>query len=114
MVKSKAWSKLHDGNSSKTDAVIDSGCTFPVSTTPVTREMKAEIIPLREEVNIVEASGKILEVIATCKMFLEDDVSGGRNMVEAAVIEGEGHKETLISLDPLKKWDLRKGAQQGM
>ena len=47
-------------------------------------------------------------------MFLENDVSDGRNMVEAAVIEGEGHKETLISLDLLKKWDLREGAQQGM
>ena len=30
----------------------------------------------------------------------------GRKMVEVAVIEGEGSKETLISLELLKKWDL--------
>ena len=55
VVKSTAWFKLHGGNSSKTDARMDSGCTFPVTTTTVTREMKVEIIPLREELNIVEA-----------------------------------------------------------
>ena len=56
MVKSMAWSTLHGGNSSKMDAVMNSGCTFPVTTTAVTREMKAEIIPLKEYLNIVEAS----------------------------------------------------------
>ena len=105
-VKSIAWSKLHDGNSSKTDAVMDSGCTFPLTTTAVTTKMKTEIIHLKEELNIVEASGKTLDVIGTCKMFLENEILGSREMVEAAVIEGEGSKETLISLDLLKSWDL--------
>ena len=31
---------------------MDSGCTFPVTITAVTREMKVEIIPLNEELNI--------------------------------------------------------------
>ena len=66
----------------------DSGCTFPVTITAVTREMKAKIIPLRKELNIVEASGKTLEVLGTCKMFLEADVLGGRKLKKAAVIEG--------------------------
>ena len=39
-------------------------------------------------------------------MFLEVDALGGRKLVEVAVIEGEGGKKTLISLDLLKKWDL--------
>ena len=39
-------------------------------------------------------------------MFLEAEVLGGRKMVEAAVIKGEGIKETPISLELLKKWDL--------
>ena len=46
-----------------------------------------------------------MEVIGTCKIFLENEVLASRKMVEAAVIEGEGSKETLISLE-LKKWDL--------
>ena len=102
-VKSIAWSKLHDGNSSKTDAVMDSGCTFPLTTTAVTTKIKTEIIHLKEELNIVEASGKTLDVIGTCKMFLENEILGSREMVEAAAIEGEGSKETLISLDLLKR-----------
>ena len=69
--------------------------------------MKAEIISLREELNIVEGSGKTLEVIGNCKMFLETEVLGGRKKMEAAVIEGEGSKKkTLISLELFKKWDL--------
>ena len=101
MVNSSAWSKLHGDNSSKTNAVMDSGYTFSMTTTAVTREMKGEIISLREEPNIVEASRKTLEVMGTYKMFLENEVLGGRKMVEAAVIKGKGSKETLISLEQL-------------
>ena len=67
---------------------MDSGCTFPVTITAVTKEIKAEIIPLKEELNIVEAYGKILDVIGTCKMFIENEVLGRRKMIEAAVIDG--------------------------
>ena len=38
-------------------------------------------------------------------MFIENEVFGSRKMAEAAVIIGDC-KETLISLDLLKKWDL--------
>ena len=57
-----------------------------MTTTAVTREMKGEIISLREEPNIVEASRKTLEVMGTYKMFLENEVLGGRKMVESAII----------------------------
>ena len=39
-------------------------------------------------------------------MFLEADVLGGMKLLEAAVIEDDGNKETLISLNLLEKWDL--------
>ena len=35
--------------------------------------MKADIIPLKEELTIIEASGKTLEVLGTVQMFLETD-----------------------------------------
>ena len=54
VVKAKAWSKLNGGKSSKTDAVMDSGCTYPVTTMAVTKENKAEG---RAK---IEASGKSL------------------------------------------------------
>ena len=52
IIKSKAWSKLHGGNNTDTDAVMDTGCTFPVTTTTVIKEIKAEIFPLKEELDI--------------------------------------------------------------
>ena len=73
MVKAKAWSKLNHGMNSKTDAVIDSRCTYPVKTTAVTKEMKAEIEPLKEACTIIEASGKSLGVLGMVKMLLETD-----------------------------------------
>ena len=57
---------------------MESGCTFPITTTAVTSYMKAEIFPLRGELYIVEASFKTSEVIGTCKTFLENEVLGGR------------------------------------
>ena len=72
----------------------------------VTDNMKAEIKPLRKTLTIIEVSGKSLEGLGIVKMFLEADVLGGRKLAEASVTEEEGSKETLISLDLLKKWDL--------
>lgn len=67
--------------------------------------MKTEIVPQKEDLDIIEALGKSLEVIGTCKMFIENKILGGRKMVEAAVIHGDS-KETLVSLQLLKKRDL--------
>ena len=54
-----------------TAKVMDSGCTYPVTTTLVTKVMKAEIIPLMEELTIIEASGKTLEVLGTVNRSTE-------------------------------------------
>ena len=43
--------------------------------------------------------------IGTIRMYIDNRVLGGRKLVEAAVVESN-MKETLISLDLLKKWDL--------
>ena len=106
VVKGRVWTRLNGGTSFKTDTIMDSGCTYPVTTKTVTDEMKDEIKPLKESLTIYEPSGKSLEVLGTEKMFLEAEVLGGRKLVEAVVMEGEGSKETLISLDLLNKWDL--------
>ena len=46
-----------------------------------------------------------MEIIGTAKIYIENDVLGGRKCVEAAVTRSN-KKETLISLSLLKKWDL--------
>ena len=76
---------------------MDTGCIFPVTTTAIVEGMKAEVIQLTEELDIIDASGKFLAVLGTCKIFIENKFLGGRKMVEAAVIQGD-RKETLISL----------------
>ena len=84
---------------------MDTGCIFPVTTTAIVEGMKAEIIPLIEELDIIDVAGKSLTVLGTCKMFIEKRILSSRKMVEAAVIQGD-RRETLISLQLLKKWDL--------
>ena len=76
-----------------------------MTTTAVVEGMRAEVKPLTEKLNIIDASGRSLAVLGTCKMFIENKILCGRMIVEAAVIQGD-RKETLISLQLLKKWDL--------
>ena len=65
-----------------------------------------KVTPLAKELEIVEASGKNLKIMGTVKIYLECEVLGGRKLMEAAVIEGEGASEVLVSLGLMKKWDL--------
>ena len=65
----------------------------------------AEVMPLTQDLDIIDASGRSLAILGTCKMFIDNRILGGQTMVEAAVIQGE-RKETLISLQLLKKWDI--------
>ena len=106
VVRAKIHSKLHGGRSTPADAIMDSGCTYPLTTMTVTEATKKKVQPLTSEVIIVEASGKNLEILGTVKFYLEADVLGGRKMVEAAVIRGEGTKEILVSLSLMKSWDI--------
>ena len=59
-----------------------------------------------KELTKIEASGNSLEILGTVKMYLKAAVKGGRKLLEDAVIEGQGSKETLISLGLMKKSDL--------
>ena len=84
---------------------MDTGCNFPLTTTAVTEAIGAEVKPLTESLEIIDASGRPLEIMGTIRMFIGNRILGGRKLVEAAVIRGD-KKETLISLHLLKKWDL--------
>ena len=62
-------------------------------------------MPLTRKLEIIDASDRIMEIIGTIKMYINNDVLGGRKFLEAAVTRSN-KKETLISLSLLKKWDL--------
>ena len=65
----------------------------------------AEVMPLKQKLEIIDASNHIMEIIGTPKMYIENHVLRGKKCVEAAVTRSN-KKETLISLSLLKKWDL--------
>ena len=105
-VQGTMWSQRNGGRSTEVAAIMDSGCTHPLTTLTVTDTIKMNITPLERELEIVEASGKNLKILGTVQTYLECEVLGGRKMMEAAVIEGEGASEVLVSLGLMKKWDL--------
>ena len=51
------WTRRSGGRSTEVAAIMDSGCTHPLTTLTVTQALKMEITPLDREIDIVEASG---------------------------------------------------------
>ena len=70
-VQGTMWSKRTGGRSTGVAAVMDSGCTHPITTKTVTTGMGMTITPLTRELEIVEASGASLRILGTVKMYLE-------------------------------------------
>ena len=82
----------------------DTGCTYPVASLAVMKELKAEIMPLTQDLIIVEASGSELKILGTAVIYMQAEVLGDdRKKLEVAIIEGqEGSKEILVSLKLMK------------
>ena len=62
--------------------------------------------PVKKPLVFIQADGSALKIIGSAIIFLEADNLKGRRMIECAVIDGNGARETLISLDYLKKWGI--------
>ena len=105
VIDSTAYSKMVGGRYTHMECVMDSGCSFPLTTTAITKALGIEVMPLKQKLEMLDASNRIMEIIGTARIFIESDILGGRKCVEAAVVEGE-KKETLISLQLLTRWDL--------
>ena len=105
VIPSTAHSKIVGGRFTHTECVMDSGCSFPITSTAVAEALGVEVKPLTKKLEIIDASDRIMEIIGTIKMFIDNRVLGGRKLVEAAVVRSN-KKETLISLSLLKKGDL--------
>ena len=86
VVQSTAHSKIVGGKCTHTECIMDSGCTFPISSTAVAKAIGAEVKPLTKKVEIIDASGKIMDIIGTIRMDIDNRVLGGRKLVEAAVV----------------------------
>ena len=49
----------------------DTGCTFPVCGLAVIKEVKMEIMPLTQDLIIVETSGSELEILGTVVIYMQ-------------------------------------------
>jgi len=66
-------------------------------------DMKMKLNPVKEPFEIIQADGTPLRLIGSATIFLESDNLKGRRMLKCAVIDGNRSRETLISLEYLKK-----------
>ena len=55
------WTKRSGGRTTEVAAIMDSGCTHPLTTLMVNQALEMEIIPLDREIEIVEASDSYCE-----------------------------------------------------
>ena len=91
-----ALPRLNGGESTEKEGTLDTGCTHPVTTIAVVEDLKLEIEPLGEISEIIQADRQSLKL-------LKSDNLNGRRMIDCAVIDGGRSRETLISIDYLKK-----------
>ena len=82
VVQSIAHSKIVGGKCTHTECVMDSECTFPITSTAVAKAIGAEVKPLTEKLEIIDASDKIMDIIGTIRMYTDNRVLGGRKLVE--------------------------------
>ena len=102
----KAFNKLNGGRCTESDGCFDSGCTNPIVTREVIQDLKMKLSPVNKPMTIIQADGSALNIIGSAIIFLEAENIKGRRMIECVVIEGNGEKEILISLEYLKKWGI--------
>ena len=92
VISATAYSKMIGGRCTHTECVMDSGCSFPLTTTAVTEALGVEVIPLKQKLEMLDASNRIMDIIGTTRIFIESDILGGRKCVEAAVVMSEKKK----------------------
>ena len=100
----KDFNKLNGGRCTDSDGCFDSGCTNPNVTREVIQDLKMKLSPVHKPMTIIQADGSALNNIGSTIIFLEAENMKGRRMIECAVIEGNGVREILISLEYLRKW----------
>ena len=102
----KIYNKLNGGRGTDSDGCFDSGCTNPIVTREVTQDLKMQLDPVINPLKIIQADGSALNVIGSSILYLEAENMKGRRRIECAVIEGNGAREILISLEYFKRWHI--------
>ena len=76
VISSTAYSKMTGGRCTHTDCVMDSGCSFPLTSTAVVEALGIEVKPLKEKLEMLDASNRIMEIIGTARIYIDNQVLG--------------------------------------
>ena len=108
MTDTMVYKNIKEKNGVVASTCWDTGCTFPISSLAVIKQLKADIIPLTQDLTVIEASGSELKILGTAIIFMKSKILGEeKKQLEVAVIEGvEGNKEILVSLKLMKAWKM--------
>ena len=89
MTVTTVYKKAKEKNGVSATTCWDTGCTFPISSLAVIKQLKSDIIPLTQDLTIIEASGSELKILGTAIIFMQSNVLGPKKKeLEVAVIEG--------------------------
>ena len=75
VIPSTAHSKNVGGRCTYTEYVMDSGCSFPITSTAVAEALVVEVKPLTKKLEIIDASDRIMEIIGTIRMDVHQQSS---------------------------------------
>ena len=76
VIQSTAHSKIVGGKCTHTECVMDSGCTFPITSTAVAEALGVEVKPLTKKLEIKGALDRFMEIIGTIQMYIDNRVLG--------------------------------------
>ena len=107
-VKGKVYPSRHSNKYLTEDLCHDTGCTKPIISEEIVKDLNLQVKPLSRNMTIVDASGRSLDITGTVKLYVSSQALGGRRkLVEGAVLRGNlADREILISLQLLKTWNL--------
>ena len=108
ILRGKVYHSRHSNKYLSEDLVADTGCTKPIISEDIVKDLNVQVKPLSKNMTIVDASGRSLDITGTVKLYVSSQALGGRRkLVEGAVLRGNSaDREILISLQLLKSWNI--------
>ena len=97
---------LADRQHSTENCIADTGCSMNICSLSIIQTLKAEISPLKNNLQIVNASGGLLKIVGTATIYFHSQItSNKKKMLVCAVLDGP-EREVLLSLGTLKQLNL--------
>ena len=105
-LEGKLYKNLSDRRHTTETCIADTGCSMNICSLAIIKTLKAEITPLKRNLQIVDASGSNLKIIGTSTIYFSSQIINNTNkLINCAVLDGP-EREVLLSLSCLKEMNL--------